>query len=63
MMSPTYRYECSNCEHKELKHLPITQAPKLMICPQCNQHTLHKLVGTGILFDLKGEGFYKNGIT
>ena len=60
-MSPAYEYECSSCDHKEIRNYSITGAQKVMTCPQCGEHALTKLIGRGYMFKMDGPGFFKPG--
>jgi putative FmdB family regulatory protein len=57
---PNYRYSCQNCGLEKEEYLPITQRNKVQACPTCGT-SMVKLVGTGMTFNLKGNGFYHTG--
>jgi putative FmdB family regulatory protein len=55
---PTYDYRCEGCGHtfeafQSIKADPLTQ------CPQCEQHQLRRLIGSGAGIIFKGSGFYE----
>ena len=58
---PQYQWECENCDYKEVKVFPITKCPRIRTCSQCGEHALHKLIGTGCMFKMDGNGFFKPG--
>ena len=53
---PTYEYKCDACG-KELEIEQRITAPKLEICPACNESKLVRLISRGN-FILKGGGWY-----
>jgi len=53
---PTYEYKCDACG-KELEIEQRITAPKLEVCPACNQPKLVRLISRGN-FILKGGGWY-----
>ena len=53
---PTYEYKCDACG-KELEIEQRITAPKLEICPACNEAKLVRLISRGN-FILKGGGWY-----
>ncbi len=55
---PTYEYECSACGHRFEKFQSITARP-LKKCPECEEKTLQRLIGTGAGIIFKGSGFYQ----
>jgi putative FmdB family regulatory protein len=54
---PIYEYECNNC-HEHLEILQKINDPNLTQCPECQQHTLKKLISASV-FKLKGTGWYE----
>lgn len=54
---PTYEYRCKSCGY-EFEEFQSISAEPLVICPQCAEPTLKRLMssGAGLLF--KGSGFY-----
>ena len=60
-MAPSYEYECSHCDHKELRNYSISKAQKVMTCPLCGYHALTKLIGTGSMIKMDGRHFFKEG--
>jgi len=55
---PTYQYECDNCSHVFDIMQSIVEK-KLKKCPQCNQLTLQRLIGSGGGIVFKGSGYYE----
>jgi putative FmdB family regulatory protein len=56
---PTYEYLCKSCNHE----FEITQSikdDKLSVCPECQEHSLQRLISGGTSFTLKGGGWYKD---
>jgi putative FmdB family regulatory protein len=54
-----YDYQCDSCKKTfEMTH-SIKDAPKTM-CPGCGKNALKRLIGTGINFVFRGEGFWVN---
>lgn len=53
---PTYEYKCDACG-KELEVEQRITAPKLEVCPACNESKLVRLISRGN-FILKGGGWY-----
>jgi putative FmdB family regulatory protein len=58
---PFYDYECENkdCKHTFEEFQSIV-ASKLKTCPKCKKDTLVRLIGGGVGFILKGDGFFAN---
>ena len=55
---PTYDYKCQNCGHS-FEILQNMNADHLTNCPQCNEESLKRLIGTGAGLLFKGSGFYE----
>ena len=51
---PNYDFECCKCGWKESRMLPIT-SPKMSRCPNCEEQTLVRLVGSGAGFHMKSD--------
>lgn len=53
---PTYQYRCVNCgfDFEVKQHF---DDENLVICPECNQRTLEKVITLVPVF-YKGKGFY-----
>jgi len=54
---PIYEYQCSECGHQFDRLQKISDAP-LVICPECNNESLTKLVSAPS-FRLSGSGWYE----
>ncbi len=54
---PTYQYICKSCNH-ELEELQSMSEPPLLICPNCKEATLARIMGGGSGLIFKGSGFY-----
>ena len=54
---PIYEYQCNTCNNK-FEFLQKINDDLLTECPECNQHTLRKLVSAAA-FRLKGSGWYE----
>lgn len=54
---PTYAYLCKHCGHQFEAFQSIT-ARAMKKCPECNEASLKRLIGTGAGFIFKGSGFY-----
>jgi putative FmdB family regulatory protein len=54
---PIYEYECRECSHK-LEKLQKISDPPLVVCPECGQSELTKLISAAG-FRLKGGGWYE----
>jgi putative FmdB family regulatory protein len=54
---PFYEYRCENCGH-EMEALQKINDPPLVVCPECTQPALKKLVSAAG-FRLKGSGWYE----
>ena len=62
-MCPNYRYECSFCNHKFTKmEKSISKRESQYKCPKCETYNLIRLIGDGSIIELKGDGFYDEGI-
>ena len=58
---PIYEYKCKICEQvtevmQKINDPPVTK------CPVCEQDTLQKIFSAAV-FNLKGEGFHKPGMS
>ena len=54
---PIYEYRCESCGH-ELEALQKISDDALVVCPDCGQTALKKLLSAGG-FRLKGSGWYE----
>ena len=54
---PFYEYRCENCGHEMEALQKINDSP-LLVCPECAQPALKKLVSAAG-FRLKGSGWYE----
>ncbi len=54
---PTYDYVCDSCGYT-FEELQGMNAPVLEVCPNCQQHTLRRLIGKGSPPVFHGPGFY-----
>ena len=54
---PLYEFICSDC-HSNHEVLQKISDPPLIICPNCQGHTLKKSI-TAASFRLKGQGWYE----
>ncbi len=54
---PTYEYECEACGHTFEKFQSIKARP-IRTCPECGEHKVRRLLGTGGALIFKGSGFY-----
>jgi putative FmdB family regulatory protein len=54
---PFYEYRCENCGHEMEALQKINDSP-LVVCPECTQPALKKLVSAAG-FRLKGSGWYE----
>ena len=55
---PTYDYRCKACEH-EFEEFQSMSAKPLVVCPECDEKALERLIGTGAGLIFKGSGFYE----
>ena len=55
---PTYDYECNACGHEFELFQSIKDSVKRK-CPECGQHKLRRLIGSGAAVVFKGSGFYQ----
>ena len=55
---PTYQYQCKKCGF-ELEELQSFAEPALLHCPQCNNDSLVRIIGSGGGLIFKGSGFYQ----
>ena len=55
---PTYDYRCESCDH-EFELFQQMSAAVETVCPECNEESLRRLVGTGGAILFKGSGFYE----
>lgn len=58
---PIYEYKCELCDHHFETLQKISDEP-LKTCPACRSDNLTKLISTGV-FNLKGDGFHKPGMS
>lgn len=56
---PTYEYECEACGLKFERRQTMTESP-LTECPDC-RGKIHRLIGGGTGFILKGSGYERTG--
>lgn len=54
---PTYEYVCNECEHK-FEYFQSMNDELLKSCPQCQENSLKRLIGSGSGIIFKGSGFY-----
>ncbi len=54
---PTYDYKCEACDHR-FEHFQTMSSDTLKTCPECNEDTLRRLIGSGSALIFKGSGFY-----
>lgn len=54
---PTYEYRCKSCGY-EFEEIQSMSAEPLVICPQCAEPTLKRLMSSGVGLLFKGSGFY-----
>ena len=54
---PIYEYKCNTCDHQFEILQKINDVPA-KTCPECNSHSLRKLVSAAA-FKLKGTGWYE----
>jgi putative FmdB family regulatory protein len=54
---PTYEYKCQACGYKFEKFQSIVAEP-ILVCPECSEKRVERLIngGSGLIF--KGSGFY-----
>ena len=57
---PNYGFKCPKCETEKEEYLQIKDRNITQACPKC-ETIMDRLVGAGGGFNLKGEGFYKQG--
>lgn len=55
---PTYEYVCDDCSH-EFDTFQSMKDDRLKTCPECNEDTLRRKIGTGAGIIFKGSGFYE----
>lgn len=55
---PIYTYRCDGCNHEFEERQRIT-ADALVVCPECNEPKLKKIITAGSSFILKGDGWYE----
>ena len=55
---PTYEYVCDDCSH-EFDVFQSMKDDRLKTCPECNEDTLRRKIGTGAGIIFKGSGFYE----
>ena len=54
---PTYDYKCEGCDHR-FEHFQTMSSDTLKTCPECEQDSLRRLIGSGSALIFKGTGFY-----
>lgn len=59
---PAYDYECLKCGHG-FEHTKKVSEPHLKTCPKCGFDALIQIHKSAPSFELKGDGWYKNGKT
>ena len=55
---PTYDYRCEKCGHT-FDAFQRMSADVLTECPECKEHALKRLIGSGAGIIFKGSGFYE----
>jgi putative FmdB family regulatory protein len=56
---PTYDYKCNKCNYElEIFHSIVDNAKTL--CPECDTHSLDRLISRNVGISFKGTGFYVN---
>ena len=55
---PTYDYRCERCGHTFDAFQRMSE-DALTECPQCGEHALKRLIGSGAGIIFKGSGFYE----
>jgi putative FmdB family regulatory protein len=55
---PTYDYVCDSCSH-EMEVFQSMSADRLTTCPECEEESLRRKIGTGAGIIFKGSGFYE----
>lgn len=55
---PTYDYRCKACGY-EFEEIQSMSADRLIICPQCAEPKLKRLMSSGVGLLFKGSGFYQ----
>ena len=56
-----YEYVCEHCNHKCEMRVSMKEKDNDCFCEQCS-NKLIRLISKDVLFNLKGEGFYKAGM-
>jgi len=54
---PLYEYICDNCKNTTDELISVSDSDKEVKCKKCDS-VMRKLVGSGIGFMFKGDGFY-----
>ena len=57
---PSYNFYCEHCKSSCTEYLSILRRNDEKLCPMC-QKEMKRLIGKGLMFNLKGNGFYKSG--
>jgi putative FmdB family regulatory protein len=55
---PTYDYRCDSCGHTFDAFQRMSEEV-LILCPECNERSLRRLIGSGAGIIFKGSGFYE----
>ena len=55
---PTYDYRCDSCGHTFDAFQKMSDEA-LILCPECNERSLRRLIGSGAGIIFKGSGFYE----
>ncbi|MHC4848050.1 MAG: FmdB family zinc ribbon protein [Planctomycetota bacterium] len=55
---PTYDYRCDSCGHTFDAFQRMSE-DVLILCPECNERSLRRLIGSGAGIIFKGSGFYE----
>lgn len=60
-MPPLYDYKCEDC-HKVREVIEHDNEIGARLCHQCNDFTMKRVISPTKTINLKGEGFYKQGV-
>jgi len=55
---PTYDYRCDSCGHTFDEFQQMSD-DALILCPECKERSLRRLIGSGAGIIFKGSGFYE----
>ena len=55
---PTYDYRCDSCGHTVDEFQQMSD-DALILCPECEERSLRRLIGSGAGIIFKGSGFYE----